>query len=356
MNRQWSGQLKVAVALCCVALLGACSSAPPADSIRGALVIVGSGTQQSSINIWREAWIDENPGVSTNFSPDGQDVGLQALAAGNTYVATSDTPLDESNKAASIGTCGPDGAFAIPTSISPVGVAYNLSGLRGIKLDAPTLSEIFTGAVKKWNDPKLQAINPTLDLPDVAIVPVTSTAHSSLSLSASTYLSENAGALWPAAQSSNWPVTVAGTQLDLDKDIPKEVDDNLGTIAFLNLADIGNRFNTAALKFNGEFVAPSSNQIESAIASSQVTVNSRGVAVDLGSREGSGYQLGSVRYQVFCSQYKIEAIATLVRSWASYVVSEPAQTKVWVALGSFAPSQKALKAAQALAANIEYSR
>lgn len=356
VNRQWSGQLKVAVALCCVALLGACSSPPPADPIRGALIIVGSGTQQSAINVWRDTWVKENPGVSANFSPDGQDVGLQALVSGNTYVATSDTPLDEANKAASIGVCGPDGAFAVPTSISPVGVAYNLSGLRGIKLDAPTLSEIFTGVVKKWNDPKLQAMNPSLDLPDVAIVPVTSKDHSTLSLSASTYLSRTAGASWPAEPSSNWPATVAGTQLELEKDIPKEVDDNFGTIAFLNLADIGNRFNTAALKFNADFVTPTTSQIDSAIDSSQVTTNSRGVAVDLGSSEGTGYQLGSVRYQVFCSQYKIEPISILVRSWASYVVSEPGQTKVWVALGSYAPSQKALKAAQALAANIAYSR
>ncbi|POH58448.1 substrate-binding domain-containing protein [Arthrobacter glacialis] len=356
VNRQWSGQLKVAVALCCVALLGACSSPPPADPIRGALIIVGSGTQQSAINVWRDSWVKENRGVSTNFSPDGQDVGLQALVSGNTYVATSDTPLDETNKAASIGSCGPDGAFAVPTTISPVGVAYNLSGVRGLKLDASTLSAIFNGAVVSWNDPKIQALNPAVELPSAPIVPVTSKASSSLSLAGSTYFSRNAPASWTAKPSSRWPDTVAGTRLELDKDIPNEVDDNFGTIAFLNLADIGNRFNTAALKFNADFVAPSNDQIDAAIGSSQVTLNSRGVAIDLGSSEGTGYQLGSVRYQVFCSQYKHEAIATLVRSWASYVVSEPGQTKVWIALGSYAPSQKALQAAQDLVANIDYSR
>lgn len=356
MNRQWFGPLKVAVALCCVAILGACSSPPPANSIRGALIIVGSGTQQSTINVWRDSWVKENKGVSANFSPDGQEVGLQALASGNTYVATSDTPLDESNKAASIGSCGSDGAFAVPTTISPVGVAYNLSGVRGLKLDAPTLSGIFSGSVTRWDDPRIQTLNPSGALPDAAIVPVTAKAHSSLSLAGSTYFSRNAPASWPSEPSGNWPDSVAGTKLEEDKDIPKEVDDNFGTIAFLNLTDVGNRFNTAALKFNADFVAPTSSQIDSAIGSSQVTVNSQGVAVDLSSSEGTGYQLGSVRYQVFCSEYKNEAIASLVRSWASYVVSEPGQTKVWVAHGSYAPSQKALEAAQGLVANIDYSR
>lgn len=356
MNRQWSGPLKVAVALFCVAMLGACSSPPPANSVRGALIIVGSGSQQSAINVWRDSWVKENRGVSANFSPDGQDVGLQALASGNTYVATSDTPLDEKNKAASIGSCGPEGAFAVPTTVSPVGVAYNLSGVRGLKLDAPTLSGIFSGTIARWDDPNIQMLNPSVALPDAAIVPVTAKAHSSLSLAGSTYFYRNAPGSWTSEPSGNWPDNVAGTKLEQDKDIPKEVDDNFGTIAFLNLADIGNRFNTAALKFNADFVAPTPNQIDSAIGSSQVITNSRGVAVDLGSSNGTGYQLGSVKYQVFCSEYKNEAIASLVRSWASYVVSEPGQTKVWVALGSYAPSQEALKAAQGLAANIDYSR
>lgn len=356
MNHQWFGQLKVGVALCCVALLAACSAPSPAESLRGSLVVVGSGTQQGPISIWRDAWVDGNKGVSLNVSPDGEEVGLEALSAGNTYVATTDNPLTEEAQTATIGSCGPEGAFGVPTSISPVGVAYNLSGLRGINLDAATLSEIFTGLVSNWNDPKIQTLNPALDLPDLPIVPVTSKNRTSLAIAASSYFSKNAGAEWPSASSSNWPSTVAGTQLDLDKDIPKEVDDTLGSIAFLNIADIGNRFSTAALKFHDGFVEPNSTQIDSAIASSKVTVSPRGVAVDLVSEDGAGYQLGSVRYQVFCSQYKQEAVANLVRSWASFVVSEPGQTKVWIALGSYAPSQEALQASQALVANIDFSR
>ncbi|WP_186760156.1 substrate-binding domain-containing protein [Arthrobacter alpinus] len=328
----------------------------PSDTVRGALIIVGSGSQQAEIKAWQEAWVGENNGVSVNFSPDGQDVGLEALFSDNTYVATSDTPLTRAETPVSSDTCGPERAFSIPTSISPVGVVYNLSGRSGLKLDAPTLSGIYSGSIKKWNDPKLLVLNPTLDLPAKDIVPVTSGSHSAMTFASSSYLSGNSGQLWPASGSFTWPGDVAGKKVDSDKDIAKEVDDTFGSIAFLGSADIGNRFATASLEFNGEFVSPTTEQIKIAIANSEVTVTSEGVSVDMVSQTGQGYPLASVRYQVFCSRYKNKPTATLVKSWASFVVSEPGQTKVWVALGSFSPNQQALSASRKLAASIDYNR
>lgn len=352
MNRRWSGRLKTAVALSSVALLGACAVPLPSDTVRGALIIVGSGTQEGAINAWRNAWVAEHKSVSVNFTPDGQDVGLQALLAGNTYVATSDVPLSTDDAAASRTVCGPEGAFSLPTSITPVGVAFNLGGIRGLKLDAATLSAIFNGSIRTWDDPQIVALNPATTLPTDAIIPVTSKKSSALTLTGSSYMSENAGTVWSSKPSTNWPAEVPGTTVAKDSDIPKEVDDNFGTIAFLNIGDIGNRFSTFALEFNGKFATPTTDPINMAITSSKVTSTSQGVSVDLSPSDGFGYQLGSVSYQVFCSTYKVDAIATLVKSWAEFIVSEPGQTKAKIYAGTYPPSDPALAAAQSLAATI----
>ena len=54
---------------------------------------------------------------------------------------------------------------------------YDLTGgdgqkITGLVLDARTIGLIFTGAITKWDDPSIVALNPQVDLPDISIVPV----------------------------------------------------------------------------------------------------------------------------------------------------------------------------------------
>jgi len=52
-----------------------------------------------------------------------------------------------------------------------VAIIYNLPGSPKLKLDGDTLANIYLGNITKWNDPKIVALNPGVDLPDLAIVP-----------------------------------------------------------------------------------------------------------------------------------------------------------------------------------------
>ena len=56
-------------------------------------------------------------------------------------------------------------------SIVPV---VNLPGIAAgqLVIDGPTLANIYLGNITKWNDPALKALNPKVDLPDMAIVVV----------------------------------------------------------------------------------------------------------------------------------------------------------------------------------------
>jgi phosphate transport system substrate-binding protein len=350
VNSRRSGRSPLLAILCCLILLTGCSSPSRPDTVRGALIIVGSGTQHTAINTWGNEWSALYNGASLNFSPDGQDVGIQALLKGDTYVATSDTPLTEQQAADSTDACGPQGAFSLPTSVTPIGVAYNLGSTRGLKLDAPTLAGIFSGGIRKWNDERIESLNPAADLPDDEIIPVTSEEPSPLAFAASTYLSKDGAGSWTSPASSGWPSDMPGTVVEKEGDIAQELDDNFGAIGFLKMGDIGTRFNTMSLKFNGEYASLSADPISQAIAQSGVVAGPHGVSVTMGA--GSGYQLATVNYQVFCSEYKNGTLATLVRSWAEFVVSEPGQTKARIYAGIHSPNEAALKASRTLAATI----
>src|SRR5437660_3907832 len=60
-----------------------------------------------------------------------------------------------------------------PVAFGSITVSYSLSGVNsGIKLDGPTLANIYLGKVKSWNDPSIKALNPGMSLPGTAITVV----------------------------------------------------------------------------------------------------------------------------------------------------------------------------------------
>jgi phosphate transport system substrate-binding protein len=65
------------------------------------------------------------------------------------------------------------GTFLIPATAGIVVVAYNLRGLGGpLKLGRDVMPDIFSGRIREWNDPRIRASNPGLNLPkrNIAVV------------------------------------------------------------------------------------------------------------------------------------------------------------------------------------------
>ena len=52
-------------------------------------------------------------------------------------------------------------ALQFPVAFGAITVSYNLSGVKsGLKLDGPTLANIFIGKIKTWNDPAIKSAEP----------------------------------------------------------------------------------------------------------------------------------------------------------------------------------------------------
>jgi phosphate transport system substrate-binding protein len=75
------------------------------------------------------------------------------LTDGTVDLAFSDTPYPSSEKT-------PAHFAYIPASIFPIAVYANIPGFKGtLKLSPATVSGIYSGTIKKWNDPKIIADN-----------------------------------------------------------------------------------------------------------------------------------------------------------------------------------------------------
>jgi phosphate transport system substrate-binding protein len=130
------------------------------------------------------------------------------------------------------------------------------------------LGDIFLGKVKKWSDPAIAALNPSLKLPDIAIAPVRRADGSGTSFIFTNYLSK-VNAEWKAkvgeGTAVNWPTGTGGKG---NEGVAAFVGRLPGAIGYVEYAYVKqNKMNYALLQnAGGQFVAPEDQAFQAAAA------------------------------------------------------------------------------------------
>jgi phosphate transport system substrate-binding protein len=157
---------------------------------------------------WFDAYAKVDPSVRFNYQSIGSGGGQKQILAQTVDFGASDGPMSDENLAKA-----PGKLLHIPTVAGADVVSYNLPGLTSLKLDGPTLADIFLGKITKWNDPRLVALNEGANLPDQDIVVVHRSDGSGTTYIFVDYLS-HVSAEWKTkvgtATSVNWPAGLGG--------------------------------------------------------------------------------------------------------------------------------------------------
>jgi phosphate transport system substrate-binding protein len=107
----------------------------------------------------------KSQGLTVNYNPVGSGTGIADLQTATANFAGSDPALKSSDLAKMKGP-----VLQFPVAFGAITVSYNLSGVKsGLKLDGPTIANIFLGKIKTWNDPAIKSLNPGMNLPSTAI-------------------------------------------------------------------------------------------------------------------------------------------------------------------------------------------
>jgi phosphate transport system substrate-binding protein len=147
-------------------------------------------------------------GNDVNYQPIGSGGGIKQINASTVAFGASDKPLEPKVLAA-------DGLQQFPTVVGGVVPVMNLPGVKAgqVHLTGELLAEIYLGAIKKWNDPRLAALNRGVPLPNLPITVVHRADGSGTSFLFTTYLSmeDPAWAKGPGGNDAvNWPVGQGG--------------------------------------------------------------------------------------------------------------------------------------------------
>jgi phosphate transport system substrate-binding protein len=156
---------------------------------------------------WAEAYKAQT-GVQVNYQAIGSGGGIKQIKAKTVDFGASDKPLKSAELDAS-------GLFQFPTVIGGVVPVVNLPGVQPgqLKLNGAVLADIYLGEIKRWNDPKIAALNPGVRLPGLPITVVHRSDGSGTSFLFTTYLTMK-NATWAqkvgGSDSVDWPTGQGG--------------------------------------------------------------------------------------------------------------------------------------------------
>ncbi|HKW59279.1 MAG TPA: phosphate ABC transporter substrate-binding protein PstS [Candidatus Dormibacteraeota bacterium] len=244
------------IATACGGSTGTGSATPSADVGQGSLTGAGATFPGP---FYLKAFADYSaryPQVTVNYQAVGSGAGIQQFIKKTVDFGASDVPMGATD-IASAG--GADSVTQIPTTLGVVSIAFNISGVNQLNLDADTLSGIFLGHITKWNDPKIVALNSGVTLPNKAITVVHRSDGSGTTFHFTDYLSK-VSAEWKTkvgnAKSVKWPTGVGASGNQAVAQAVASTDGSVGYVELAYVVQTGMK--QAALKnANGKFVQAS---------------------------------------------------------------------------------------------------
>jgi phosphate transport system substrate-binding protein len=156
-------------------------------------------------------------GIRLNFQPLGSGAGINQITNRTVDFGATDAPVGEEQLAAG-------NLVQFPTVVGGIVLAINVPGVgdKELRLTGEVLADIYLGRISRWNDPALIELNPTLNLPNLAIAPVFRADASGTTFQFTDYLAGQSGewrrrvgshtsVRWPTGSGARGNDGVAGT-------------------------------------------------------------------------------------------------------------------------------------------------
>ena len=250
-RRRPSLTLAAALALAS-ALIAGCRQSAPAHAEANTVVGLGGSFPAPLYTRWSEDYRTRT-GVGVNYQGIGSGPAGEQIGGNTADFFGSEQPLTAAQQRA--------GLYQFPTVVGGITPVVNVSGVAPgqLKLTGALLADIFLGAVTRWNDPRIVALNASLKLPPEPIVVVHRALPSGTTLLFTSYLSRLSPA-WKAKAGAGeavaWPAGVGERGSGV---VVAYVEATPGAIGYLGYgyAKHGNLAYVQLQNHDGAFVAPS---------------------------------------------------------------------------------------------------
>ncbi|TVR62372.1 MAG: phosphate ABC transporter substrate-binding protein PstS [Spirochaetaceae bacterium] len=134
------------------------------------LLGAGASFPAPLITAWADEYRDLTRGaVTINYQSIGSGGGVRQFMEQTIMFGASEAALSDANaELAKANTGGV--AYNMPITLGDVAMTYNLPGVtQQLVFNPDTIAGAFLGEITRWNDPKIAALNPGVNLPNLPI-------------------------------------------------------------------------------------------------------------------------------------------------------------------------------------------
>ncbi len=301
------------------ALMLGVATAAPAQSLTGA----GATFPNPIYSKWFDSY-SKKTGVQINYQSIGSGGGIKQYTEGTVDFGATDGPMSADQMGAVQGK-----VLHIPTVMGAVVLTYNLpvAGAAQLKLDGPTIADIFFGRITKWNDRRIAASNPGVKLPDQDVIVVHRSDGSGTSYIFTDYLSK-VSPEWKqkvgSATAVNWPAGLGGKG---NEGVTQQVKQSDGAIGYVELIyAVSNKLPYAQVRnAGGKFIEASLASVTAAAASAKFEKNTD-FRVSITNAPGdASYPISSFTWLLVQPDMKDAAKAKALKTFLDWMVTEEAQ-------------------------------
>lgn len=287
----------------------------------------GATAQQNAIQRFVYVYSHACPGHALDYEANGSGAGVELFINNETDLAGSGVPLDpstgEPNKAAA--RCGSP-AWQLPTVFQPIAIAYHISGVSSLKLDAPTMAKIFNGTITRWDDPAITALNAGTNLPSAAVHVIFRSDQSGTSANFQQYLVAASDGAWGKGHGETFQGGVgAGAYGDDGVTATLQTTDGAITYTAWSFA-LGKQLNMTQIITSAgpDPVSITAESASKTVAVAAITGQGNDLVLDNSSfykpTQPGAYPIMEPTYEIVCSKYPDSATGTAVRAFMQAII------------------------------------
>ncbi len=172
-------------------------------------------------------------GVTITYGAIGSGGGIDSITSRSVDFGASDAPLT-TDQATACKSC-----VQIPWALGATVVSYNVKGVsNNLKLTGPIVADMFLGNITSWNDPKIKALNPGVNLPSTKVTPIYRSDGSGDSFVFSSYLSAVSPDFKSKVGASTQPPFTTGTGAAKNSGVAAAIQSTDGAIGYVAISYI----------------------------------------------------------------------------------------------------------------------
>jgi phosphate transport system substrate-binding protein len=223
--------------------------------------VSGSGATfpKPLLESWGITYAQQEHTVQVSYGGGGSGKGISDITAKNVVFGATDAPMSTTDKANA--QKNGETILQFPETLGLQDLVYNVPGVPDhLKLDAETVAKIYLGAITKWNDNAIAALNPGVTLPANTIATVSRSDSSGTTFAFTDWL-DHASPAWHngpfpgASKKPAWTTQLSGNGNDGVGSLVKSTPNAIGYVELAYVRSLS--LNSAMVKsHDGEFLSP----------------------------------------------------------------------------------------------------